>query len=141
MKTFASSDHLPPTSRTRTTSLALAPSPTSSGCYSVMVCCTSSGLAIARTTEASLSRFLRKTDKGRRSAHGGVTASSAYQEKPTKSSHLAPQVHQRNPWILQNFSLRIDREQHVPDSSNHSLYLTKLFSFSYPGDNGGGNQP
>ena len=31
-------------------------------------------------------------------------------------------------------SLRIDREQHVPDSSNHSLYLIKLLSSSYPGE-------
>ena len=31
-------------------------------------------------------------------------------------------------------SLRIDREQHVSDSSNHSLYLTKLLSSSYPGE-------
>ena len=32
----------------------------------------------------------------------------------------------RNNWILHVFSLRIDREQHVPDSSNHSLYLMEL---------------
>ena len=29
-------------------------------------------------------------------------------------------------------SLRKDREQHVPDSSNHSLFLIKLLSCSYP---------
>ena len=28
--------------------------------------------------------------------------------------------------------LRIGRTRHVPDSSNHPLYLIKLFSFSYP---------
>ena len=38
-------------------------------------------------------------------------------------------------------SLRIDREQHVPDSSNHSLYLIKLFSFSNLEEHCGGNQP
>ena len=43
-------------------------------------------------------------------------------------------VHDLASWILHNFSLRIDREQHVPDSSNHSLYLTKLLSSSYPGE-------
>ena len=32
-------------------------------------------------------------------------------------------------------SLRIDREQHVPDSTNHSLSLIKLFSFSRPEGN------
>ena len=37
-------------------------------------------------------------------------------------------------------SLRIGREQHVPDSSNHSLCLMKLFSFSYPEGNSGGNE-
>ena len=31
-------------------------------------------------------------------------------------------------------SLRKDREQHVPDSSNHSLYLIKLFTSSSPGE-------
>ena len=31
-------------------------------------------------------------------------------------------------------SLRKDREHHVPDSSNHSLYLTKLFNSSSPGE-------
>ena len=30
----------------------------------------------------------------------GVTVSSAYQEKPTKSSHLAPQVHRKKPLDL-----------------------------------------
>ena len=38
-------------------------------------------------------------------------------------------------------SLRKDREQHVPDSSKHSLYLIKLLSSSYPEGNFGGNQP
>ena len=37
-------------------------------------------------------------------------------------------------------SLRIGREQHVSDSSNHSLYLMKLLSSSYPEGNVGGNQ-
>ena len=46
----------------------------------------------------------------------------------------------RNPWILHVFCLTIDREQHVPDSSNHSLYLTKLLSFSNLEGNFGGNQ-
>ena len=51
-----------------------------------------------------------------------------------------PEVHQRNPWILHNSSLRRDREQHVPDSSNRSLYLRKLYSSSNPEGNVGGNQ-
>ena len=37
-------------------------------------------------------------------------------------------------WILQISSLRMGREQHVPDSSIHSLHLTKLLSSSYPGE-------
>ena len=50
------------------------------------------------------------------------------------------EVHQRNRWIIHIFSLRTDREQHVPDSSNHSLYLIKLFSFRSLEANVGGNQ-
>ena len=38
------------------------------------------------------------------------------------------------------FSLRIDREPRVPDSSNHSLYLIKLFNSSSPDGHCGGNQ-
>ena len=41
---------------------------------------------------------------------------------------------------LSHSSLRKDREQHVPDSSNYSLYLMKLFSFSNLEENFGGNQ-
>ena len=37
---------------------------------------------------------------------------------------------ERNPWILPIRSFRIDREQLVPESSNHSLYLMNLFIFS-----------
>ena len=37
-------------------------------------------------------------------------------------------------------SLRIGREQHVPDSSNHSLHLMKLLGSSYPEGNVRGNQ-
>ena len=40
----------------------------------------------------------------------------------------APEVQQRNPCMLPIFSLRIGREQHVPDSSNYSLHLNTLFN-------------
>ena len=43
-------------------------------------------------------------------------------------------------WILPNLSLRIGREQHFPDFSNHSLYLIKLFNSSSPEGHCGGNQ-
>ena len=43
---------------------------------------------------------------------------------------MTPEVNKRNQWILPIFSLRIGREQHVADSSNHSLCLIELFSFS-----------
>ena len=59
-----------------------------------------------------------------------VIVSSAYQEKPTYG-YRSSEVHHRNPWTIHVFSLRIDREQHVPDSSDHSLYLTKLLSSGY----------
>ena len=67
--------------------------------------------------------------------HGGqrgVIVSSAYQNLPKLGHQKAPEVHQRNPWILPISSLRIGREQHVAESSNHSLCLEKLFSFSNP---------
>ena len=51
-----------------------------------------------------------------------------------------PEVHQRNLGSYPTSSLRIGREQHVPDSSNNSLYLIKLLSYSYPEANVGGNQ-
>ena len=38
-------------------------------------------------------------------------------------------------------NLRTGREQHVPDSSNHWLYLIKSFNSSYPEGHCGGNQP
>ena len=69
-----------------------------------------------------------------------VIVSSAYQEKPTYGYRASFvwlsgfRDNHRNPWTLHVFSSRIDREQHVPDSSNHTLYLTKLFSFSCPGE-------
>ena len=63
-----------------------------------------------------------------------VVVNSAYQNLPTWCYHLIPEAHQRNPWILHDFSWRIDREHHVPDSSNHSLCLTKLFNSSSPGE-------
>ena len=71
----------------------------------------------------------------------GVIASCA-----TKTCHVGlslypREVHQRNSWILHIFSLRTDREQHVPDSCNQSLYLIKLFSFSSPEGHCEGNQP
>ena len=58
------------------------------------------------------------------------------------SYHVPQRFHRKKPWILYIFSLRIDREQHVPDSSNRSLYLTKLFIFSnLEGSSGGNQQP
>ena len=53
---------------------------------------------------------------------------------------LAPEVHQSNHWILPIKSLRLGREQHVPDSSNHPLYMMKLFNSSFLEGNFGGNQ-
>ena len=46
-----------------------------------------------------------------------------------------PEVHQKYHWISQISSLRTSREQHVRDSSNHSLYLMKLFVFRCPEGN------
>ena len=53
---------------------------------------------------------------------------------------LFPEVHQSNCWILPTDSSRIGREQHVPKSSNRSLYLIKLRRSSYFEGNFGWNQ-
>ena len=59
----------------------------------------------------------------------GVIVSSAYQNLPTYGYHVIQQI-TKEKWIFTIFSLRIGREQHVADSSKHSLCLIKLFSFS-----------
>ena len=43
-----------------------------------------------------------------------------------KLSRASERVTERNPWFLPIQGLRTGREQHVPESSNHSLYLMKL---------------
>ena len=54
---------------------------------------------------------------------------------------LAPERFTKEPLGYYRFSsLRIGQEQHVPDSSNHSLYLINLFSFSNLERNFVGNQ-
>ena len=60
----------------------------------------------------------------------GVLASSAYQNLPTYGSHVLQRFTKETYGSFTFSSLRIDREQHVPDSSKHSLYLIKLFNFS-----------
>ena len=62
--------------------------------------------------------------------HTGGRCKFCLQRKAHVEFSLGPrEVHQSNHWIFQFSSLRTDREQHVPDSSNHSLYLMKLFVF------------
>ena len=56
-----------------------------------------------------------------------VIVSSAYQNLPTQGYHVTQRFTKSNHWILQVSCLRIGREHHVPDSSNHTLYLMKLF--------------
>ena len=43
-------------------------------------------------------------------------------------SRASERFTERNPWFLPIQGLRTGREQHVPESSNHSLYLMKLLS-------------
>ena len=63
--------------------------------------------------------------------------SPKYAHKTSRASERFPE---RNAWILHIFSLRKGREQRVPESSNHSLYLMKLLSSIYPDGHRGGNQ-
>ena len=60
----------------------------------------------------------------------GVNVSSAYQNLPTNGYHVLQRFTKETLRSFPFSSLRVDREQHVPDSSNHSLSLIKLFSFS-----------
>ena len=78
------------------------------------------------------------------SAHGGVfestcweqgvIVSSAYQNLPTYCYHVLQRFTKETFGSFLISSLRIDWEQHVPSSSDHSLSLIKLFSFSCPGE-------
>ena len=65
----------------------------------------------------------------------GVIVSSAYQNLPAQAYHVLQRFTGETFGSFPFSSLRIDREQHVPDSSNHSLSLIKLFSFSCPEGN------
>ena len=70
-----------------------------------------------------------------------VTVSSANHETAhVELSRASERFTERNPWFLPISGLRTGREQHVPESSNHSLCLIKLFSFSNLDGNSGGNQ-
>ena len=57
--------------------------------------------------------------------------------------HVLQRLTENNHWTgcCPCSSLRKDREQHVPDSSNHSLYLTKIVKQQSLWRNVGGNQP
>ena len=69
------------------------------------------------------------------SLHTAVIANSAYQETAHVRLSLGPTGSPKETLGSYPFSsLRKDREQHVPDSSNHSLYPIKLSSSSYPGE-------
>ena len=58
---------------------------------------------------------------------GRVTVSSANHETAhVELSRASERFTERNPWFLPIQGLRTGREQHVPESSNHSLYLMKL---------------
>ena len=58
-----------------------------------------------------------------------VTVSSANHETAhVELSRALERFTERNSWLLPIQGLRTGREQHVPESSNHSLYLMKLLS-------------
>ena len=59
----------------------------------------------------------------------GVSPSVLLTKIGPRSYHLLERFTERNHWMLQISSLRIGREQHVPESSDHSLYLISLFNF------------
>ena len=60
----------------------------------------------------------------------GVTVSSANHETAhVELSRALKRFTERNPWFLPIQGLRKGREQHVPDSSNHSLSPDKTVQF------------
>ena len=71
---------------------------------------------------------------------GWIIGSSAYQNLPTYGITCF-RGSPKKPMDLTHFQLKNrSREQHVADSSNHSLCLIKLFSFSNPEGHCGRNQ-
>ena len=66
---------------------------------------------------------------------GGEGRGGHRQFRSPKFAHVglsrAPEIQQRNPWILRIFSLRTSRKRHIPDSSNHTLYLMRLLGSNY----------
>ena len=69
-------------------------------------------------------------EEGEKEGDGrGVTVSSANHETAhVELSRASERFTERNPWFLPIQGLRTGREQHVPESSNHSLYLVKRLS-------------
>ena len=67
--------------------------------------------------------------------------SSAYQKRPTYSCHLSQKFSEATTVDLTHLKFENRSKTARPDSSNHSLYLIKLFNSSYPEGNFGRNQP
>ena len=70
----------------------------------------------------------------RLNAHNVVSLPVLLTKKSPRRALTWPHRFTKETFGFYNFSLRIGREQHVPDSSNLSLYLTKLLSSSFPGE-------
>ena len=71
----------------------------------------------------------RRRMEEKRERGGGLTVSSANHETAhVELSRALERFTERNPWFLPIQGLRKGREQHVPESYNHSLYLMKLLS-------------
>ena len=77
------------------------------------------------------------TDTRRR---GGPSSVLHAKKCPRRVLACPREVHQRKPCIVPILSLSIGRTRHVPESSNHSLYLLKLFNASSPEGTFGWNQ-
>ena len=74
---------------------------------------------------------LHTGERGRGERGGGGSPSVLLTKKSPRRVLTWPhKFTERNCWILPIRSLRIDREQLAPESSNHSLHLMNLFIFS-----------
>ena len=117
-------------------------------CVSLFVCCCLCVVVCIRAHAEKHVRVLTAYTgtfwicRRRRFVHtqGEESSPFLFTKKSLTWTYHFREVHQKNGRILIISSLRIGRERHVPDSSNHSLYLMKLLSSSYPEGNCGRNQ-
>ena len=103
---------------------------TGTTCTCVTTCASGAGThgaVLNPYTEAFLN--VHTGERGRGERGGGSPSVLLTKKSPRRVLTWPHKFTERNPWFLPIRSLRTGREQHVPESSNHPLYLIRLFSF------------